>query len=190
MAEDNNAKPAEGDANAKASAPAATSAKNPLLVIVLLLNTVALGAVAFFQFSFFKKEAEKPDLVALVKQEMSAHGSAEAQGEQATAMEEQEGLLLPLEAFTVNLAQGDGPRRYLRMEAVLKFDKVSKEEEFHARKPQIRDAVIGILNSKRPEDLLKKEGKTYLKEEIKSAINSFLVNGSVVDLYYVSFQIN
>ena len=37
---------------------------------------------------------------------------------------------------------------------------------------------------------LKREGKEYLKEEIKSAINSFLIEGNVVEVYYVAFQIN
>ena len=98
--------------------------------------------------------------------------------------------LLPLDPFTVNLAQGDGPRRFVRLNAVLKMDDKSKSEEFEARKPQIRDTIIGILNSKRPEDLLKREGKTYLKEEIKTAINSYLIDGRVVDIFYIGFQIN
>ena len=76
------------------------------------------------------------------------------------------------------------------MNAVLKFSKKSKEEEFKARKPQIRDVIISTLNSKRPEDLLKVEGKSFLKEEIKNAINTFLVDGEVIDIYYVGFQVN
>jgi flagellar FliL protein len=98
--------------------------------------------------------------------------------------------LLPLEMFTVNLAQGDGPRRYARMEAVLKMSDDAKAAEFEARKPQIRDTIISILNTKRPEDLLKKEGKQFLKEELKAAINAFLVDGKVEDVYYIGFQIN
>jgi len=79
---------------------------------------------------------------------------------------------------------------FVRLNAVLKFSSSSKSEEFEARKPQIRDTIISILNSKRPEDLLKKEGKVYLKEEIKASINSFLIDGKVVDIFYVGFQIN
>ncbi len=97
---------------------------------------------------------------------------------------------MPLEPFTANLAQGEGPRRYVRLEAVLKFSKSSKEEEFKAKQPQIRDAIISILNAKRPEDLLKQEGKEFLKEEIKAAVNSFLLDGNVEDIFYVGLQIN
>ena len=104
--------------------------------------------------------------------------------------DQDKGLVMPLQGFTVNLAQGDGPKRFVRMNAVLKFSKESEESEFNARKPQIRDTIITILNSKRPEDLLKREGKVYLKEEIKSQINSFLISGKVEEVYYVGFQIN
>jgi flagellar FliL protein len=76
------------------------------------------------------------------------------------------------------------------MNAVLKMSKDSELTEVEGRKPQIRDTIIGILNSKRPEDILKRDGKIYLKEQIKSAINAYLIDGSVVDIFYVGFQIN
>lgn len=73
---------------------------------------------------------------------------------------------------------------------VLKFSKETKKEEIDARKPQISDTIISMLNSKKPEELLKKEGKEYLKEEVKTSINNFLVDGQVLDVFYVGFQIN
>jgi flagellar FliL protein len=76
------------------------------------------------------------------------------------------------------------------MTTVLSFSNATNQEEFKARKAQIRDSIISILNSKRPEDLLKVEGKQYLKSEIKSAINSYFVDGEVQDVFYTSFQIN
>ena len=73
---------------------------------------------------------------------------------------------------------------------IQKFSKESSEEEFKSRKPQIRDTFISILNSKRPEDLLKKEGKVYLKEELKASINTILIDGKLLDIFYVGFQVN
>src|SRR5690606_5077333 len=132
-------------------------------------------------------EASRPSLTALLKEgQISGEASDEVRPE-ATVSEEK---LLQLEGFTVNLAQGDGPRRYLRLDAVLKMSDDAKKEEFEARKPQIRDTIISILNTKRADDLLKREGKDYLKEEIKSSINSYLIDGRVEDVYYISFQIN
>ena len=76
------------------------------------------------------------------------------------------------------------------MDAVLKFDSNHNKKEFEARMPQIRDVIISLLNSKRPRDLLDQNGKKFLKEEIKSSINNFIINGNVLDVYYVGFQIN
>ncbi len=183
MAEENNE-------NAPVETKAESGSKSsPLVVLLIVLNIGTLGFVGFQQFQFMKKSSEEPNIKDVVNQMMNERGSEDSQSELVTEKRE-EGSLLPLENFTVNLAQGAGPRRYLRMKTVLQFNKEAKDEEFQARKPQIRDAIISILNSKKPEDLLQREGKLFLKEEIKNAVNSFLVNGAVVDIFYVSFQIN
>lgn len=171
---------------------AAPSSKNPLLTILMVLNIAAMGTVAFFQYRFMDMEAKRPDLTQLLKEQKNPESSAspEAEGEQKTEEVVKKENLLTLDSFTVNLAQGDGPRRYVRLDAVLKMSEDAKAPEFEARKPQIRDTIISILNTKRADDLLKKEGKNILKDEIKASINSFLVDGKVEDIYYISFQIN
>lgn len=156
----------------------------------MIVNIAAMGAVAFFQWKFMEMEAKRPDLTQLLKEQKAAAETTEAEGEQKTTENVKKENLMPLDSFTVNLAQGEGPRRYVRLDAVLKMSDDAKAPEFEARKPQIRDAIISILNTKRAEDLLKKEGKSYLKEEIKASINSFLIDGRVEDIYYISFQIN
>lgn len=166
---------------------------NPLLIVILLLNTIGVGVVGYLQFQAHQREKNKESVYEIVKKVVADEMPSEDGKQPEDALgnkQDEDGLLLPLDAFTANLAQGDGPRRYLRLNAVLKFSVKSKEAEFKARKPQIRDSIISILNSKRPGDLLKREGKEYLKEEIKASINSFLVDGKVIDVYYVGFQIN
>jgi flagellar FliL protein len=166
-----------------------TSAKNPLVTLLLIVNIVAMSVVAFFQYRFMQLEASRPDLTQLLK-EKDAPLAPEAEGEQKKVAVVKKENLLPLETFTVNLQQGDGPRRFARMDAVLKMSDEAKPAEFEARKPQIRDTIISVLNTKRPEELLRREGKELLKEEIKAAINAFLVDGRVEDVYYIGFQIN
>lgn len=169
----------------------APSNKNPLLTLLMVVNIIAMGTVAYFQWRFMEMESKRPDLSTLIKESKAEPViSEEAAGEQKTTEAVSKENLMPLENFTVNLAQGDGPRRFVRLDAVLKLSADAKNTEFEARKPQIRDTIISILNTKRPEDLLKKEGKSFLKEEIKASINSFLVDGRVEDIYYISFQIN
>jgi flagellar FliL protein len=165
-----------------------SGAKNPLLTILVLLNTIMMGAIAYFQFTAHEKISKQPNIQDIVQAEMKKGIESEASGTGEAKVEE--GILFPLEGFTANLAQGDGPRRFIRLSTVLKFSKDSSEDEFKRRKAQIRDTVITTLNSKRPEDLLSVQGKSYLKEEIKAAINSFLVDGHVIDMFYVNFQVN
>lgn len=168
-----------------------SSTKNPLLMLLMIVNIIAMGTVAFFQYRFMEMEAKRPDLTMLLKEkDAPVDEVTEASGEQKKTEVVKKENLLPLDSFTVNLAQGDGPRRYVRLDAVLKMSDDAKAPEFEARKPQIRDTIISILNTKRADDLLKKEGKSFLKEEIKASINSFLVDGRIEDIYYISFQIN
>ena len=200
------------DKHAKDEAVAPPSGKNPLLVILVIVNTIAVGAVGFFQFQNHKKLNSVTTAADVMKQDLEGggehaaaaaggHGEAKAEGghggghggaEVKAEVEgvKADGLLYPLEPFTANLAQGDGPRRFIRISLVLKFSKETKKEEIDARKPQISDTIISMLNAKKPEELLKKEGKEYLKEEVKTSINNFLVDGQITDIYYVGFQIN
>jgi flagellar FliL protein len=187
------------------SAGSQASGKNPLLVILVLVNTIAVAAIGFFQFQNHKKLTSVTTAADVLKQDVEGgagggegkegggHGGGHGAAAGGSSKEDQvklEGLLYPLEPFTANLAQGEGPRRYIRISLVLKFSKETKKEEIDARKPQISDTIISMLNSKKPEELLKKEGKEYLKEEVKTSINNFLVDGQVLDVFYVGFQIN
>ena len=178
----------------------APSGKNPLLVILVLVNTLAVCAIGFFQFQNHKKLNSVTTAADLMQQQLAdgEHAGAsggEQSGEKAPGGEpgaspKVDGLMYPIDPFTANLAQGEGPKRYIRISLVLKFTKDTKKEEVDARKPQISDAIISMLNAKKPEELLKREGKEYLKEEIKTAINNFLVDGHLEDIFYVGFQIN
>jgi len=181
MAEEENKDVSEGS-NTEAKKPVTRS---PIIIVLLIVNILALGGIAYFQMELFgqlKKQEKVADLL------RADHDLAE--NPIKSAMKKDDGILVPLQTFTANLAQGDGPRRFLRLDAVLKFNESHNKKEFEARVPQIRDSIIAILNSKRPSDLLEKDGKEYLKEEIKSSINSFIINGKVIDIFYVGFQIN
>lgn len=171
--------------DAENSKSAVGSNKNYLVTILLLINAVVLGTVGYLQYMSSKKQQGTQTINQLVQKDMMG----EAEGTATDPNLNEEGTLLQLNPFTANLAQGDGPRRYVRTTLVLKFDKNAKEVEFNSRKPQIRDIILGLLNTKRPEQLLKTEGKSFLKEEIKSHINTILVDGKVLDIFYISFQI-
>lgn len=191
---------AEENKTADQEGSSATSGKNPLLVILVVVNTLAVCAIGFFQFQNHKKLNSVTTAADVMQQQLAGEGGHAGGGEAAAGGEggaaaakeasKSDGLMYPIDPFTANLAQGDGPKRYIRISLVLKFTKETKKEEVDARKPQISDAIISMLNAKKPEELLKREGKEYLKEEIKTAINNFLIDGHLEDIFYVGFQIN
>lgn len=164
-------------------------AKNPLLTALVLLNTLMMGAVAYFQYQSFQSMSQVVTVQDIAREQNRARVPNEEdllEGE-ARALE---GFNIPLEPpITANLAQGDGPRRFARLNLVLHFKNGSSNDEIRAREPQIRDTIISIINSKRPEDVLLSEGKNYLKEEMRTAINTFLNNAHVLDVYYTEFQV-
>lgn len=182
MADEN----AESTEQQPESSAKTASQKNPLVTILLILNMLGLGTVAYFQYKFMDMESKRVDMNSLAAQGSLNPGlDDEAAPTEDLAPEN----LVELASFTVNLAQGDGPRRYVRLNTVLKLDMKSELSEIEARKPQIRDTIISLLNSKRPKDILKKDGKLFLKEQIKSSINSFLIDAKVVDVFFNGFQI-
>tara|TARA_Y100000996_G_C22475105_1_gene623762 strand:- start:111 stop:656 length:546 start_codon:yes stop_codon:yes gene_type:complete len=181
MAEEE-AKPEGGDE--------ASSGKNPLLLIITLVNAILMGVIAFLQWQSHQTSKNQESVKDVVVAEMKKMKDSEEQEAETGEAKEQDGINFSLDPFTANLAQGDGPRRYLRLKVVLRFSKTSSEEEFRSRKAQIRDTVITIINAKRPTDVLKLEGKNNLKEELKAAINTYLIDGSVIDIYYTQFQVN
>ena len=91
--------------------------------------------------------------------------------------------------FTANLS-GAASTHYVRISVNFEMSKDADEEEFKARRPQFRDKVISLLNSKKPTDLEGAEGRNFLKEEIKTAVNTFIQKGKVEGVYFSTFIIN
>lgn len=68
-------------------------------------------------------------------------------------------------------------------------DPTALPPELKAKEPQIRDAVIKVLSSKKAEDVLTPEGKETLKEELVEAINESVGfdEPPVTNVYFTEF---
>jgi flagellar FliL protein len=62
-------------------------------------------------------------------------------------------------------------------------------DEIGKRVPQLRDAVLMILPSKRFADISTLEGKSALREEIIGALNGLLGSGAVSRIFFKEFVI-
>lgn len=122
-----------------------------------------------------------------------------------------------LDTFIVNLSDA---KRYLKVTMLLEYDPslLSSEggeggggghggggsggegaapapdalpSQIKEKEPQVRDAVIQVLSSKRAEDLLTSTGKQSLKEELIESINTALdfPEPPIVQVYFTEFII-
>jgi flagellar FliL protein len=102
---------------------------------------------------------------------------------------EESGKMVSLETFVVNLADPGG-NRYLRVTMDLEVvGGKPAEEEMAKRVPQLRDAILMILPTKRYADISTTEGKTAMREELTEAANGLLTTARVARIYFKEFVI-
>lgn len=152
-----------------------------ILVGVLFVLVLALGGGMF-----------------MVWTKLSALSAAATKVEDDKAAEkpksEQMGKVVALDTFVVNLADPGG-NRYLRITMDLevvgdkKTEDKKAEEEVSRRVPQMRDAILMILPTKRYADISTTEGKTALREELTTAANGLLNGARIARIYFKEFVI-
>jgi flagellar basal body-associated protein FliL len=182
------------------------------LAVVNLLLTLGIGGVVFTQFQKDKKKESVADIqehADAPAAEGGEHGEAkkeEGHGEkpaEAAAGEHGGGehgekpaakpgpKVVSLDQFTVNLSTSPGtPARFARVIIAIELPSEETATELTQKTPQVRNAVIDLFNSKRPTDLQTGEGRNFLKEEIKNALNSFLITGKVKGVFFSNFQVS
>ena len=205
-------------AETKTAAPAAGGASkegggSKLVLILSLVNVLAtFGIAGVLAVSFMKdkQEASVTDIADGAAAEHGAeggHGEAKeggGHGEEAKAegghgeakdghgapAAPQWGKTVTLDQFTVNLTSpGSATPKFVRVNISLEVPDTQTEQEVVAKMAQIRNVIIDLFNSKRPSDLATGEGRDYLKEEIKNAINGFMISGKVKGVFFTNFAL-
>ena len=184
-----------------------------ILTVLNLLITLGIGGVVYTQFQKDKHRESVSDIDTSAEgakadehgapaeghgevkhgepaQGEAAHGEAGAHGE-AAAPKKSGPKVLTLDQFTVNLSTTVGtPPRFARVVIAIEVPSDDTSQELTQKMPQVRNAVIDLFNSKRPADLQTGEGRNFLKEEIRNALNSFLVTGKVKGVFFSNFQVS
>jgi flagellar protein FliL len=169
-----------------------------ILGVVQLLLTLGIGAVLFLQFQKSKHQESVADL------QIEDHGAGEAGavdshgnpvkgegGKIGGLFSKKSSVVATLEQFTVNLATSPGMApKFARVVIALDLPSDDTQQELNQKMAQARNSVIDLFNSKRPADLQSGEGRNFLKEEIKNALNSFLVSGKVKAVFFSNFAIS
>jgi flagellar basal body-associated protein FliL len=123
------------------------------------------------------------------------HGEAAAGGHGAPAgghapSSVNYGKMIQLDQFMVNLSTpGSSSPKFVRVNISLEVPTADVETEVNAKMPQVRNAVIDLFNSKTPKDLSTADGREYLKEELRNAINGFMVQGKVKGVFFTNFSL-
>ena len=188
-------------AHADAAAPAGSS---KMMMGILGLNMALMVAVAVVLFLGQKKQAQQQTLDQVAQgaaaeehkapaaAEGGGHGEGGEGGEHGAAKSEappSDSHFFSVGDFTANLA-GPASTHYVKVTVNFEMNKEADEEELKARKPQFRDKVISLLNSKQPSDVQSIEGRNSLKEEIKTVSNTFLKKGKIEGVYFSAFVVN
>lgn len=101
--------------------------------------------------------------------------------------------VIPLESFVVNLADPDH-NSFLRIGITVALSKAlpkgaAEDAAASPFVPQIRDTVLGVLNTWQSTALLAPDGKAKLKAQILAALQQRLPDLGVSDLYFTDFLI-
>lgn len=205
---------AKAEAKPEASGAAAPSGGGSKLVLILTaVNLVICVGIGGILFSSLQKEkaatavtdiqAEDPHQEPAAEGHGGGHGEKKAEGghggghgggggghAEKKAGGAEFGKMLQLEQFAVNLSTPGGTQpKFVRVNISLEVGTDEVEGEITQKMPQVRNAIIDLFNSKRPTDLATSEGREGLKDEIRDALNSFMVSGKVKGVFFTNFAV-
>jgi flagellar protein FliL len=166
------------------------------LTAVNLMVTVGMVAILFLSFQREKHTASIEDLAANApaqekKEDGAAKGKEGEHGKDAGKAAVDYGKMVTLEQFIVNLSTpGSVNPKFVRVNISLEVPTEDSENEVNSKMPQVRNAIIDLFNSKRPADLTNAEGREYLKDEIRNALNGFLISGKVKGVFFTNFHLS
>lgn len=137
-----------------------------MLVIALPLLVVLVGGVfgALYYFNNAKK------------------------AEQSHAARPPVSALWPMEPFIVNLLDNQG-ERYLKIIMQIEVSDPLAVAELEQLKPKLRDNILDLLTAKTYAELMEPGGKQRLRDEIAMRLNSYLVKGKILKVYFTDFVI-
>lgn len=155
------AKPAEDGA-----AEAPKKSKKLLIIILAVVLVVVLGGGAA-AFMLLKKgdhadDEEAAEETVKPKEKKKKKGDKEAPP-----------VFVNLDPFTVNLVPETGDQ-YLQVILSMELEDATAEPALKTQMPKIRNNITLLLSSKKASELMPKEGKEKLAENLKDEINSVI----------------
>jgi flagellar FliL protein len=157
------AKDAKPATNGTEPAPAKNSKKLLIIVslLVLLLGLAGLGA--YFLFAGSSAHDEGDDEVPVEK----------AKPARKKVNRDAPPIYVGLDAFTVNLVP-EGGDQFLQVVISVEVSDQQVGEQIKVYTPKLRNDLTVLLSSKKASELMSKEGKEALAQEIRTQINEII----------------
>jgi flagellar FliL protein len=151
-----------------------------VLIIMGILAVILVAGVAVVWYVFLAPQSsEESSVVGKIKNLWASEKKSSSTGQ---------GHIYKMEPFLVNLMD-PAQLRYLKITLHVESNQEKPNEEYEKRLPQLRDAILIILSSKNYKDIMDSEGKTSLREEIKTKMNQLLVDLKVQNIYFTEFVV-
>ena len=150
-------------------------------IIAAVLIVAVCGAGGYFGYNkFLKDDSESSNVQTPIAQTTTSVQTTSQSASYLSQIVSSE--TFDLGEITVNLTDTSSSR-YLKVSVYLGYDSSKLESELEDRKPIITDAVIGILRTKKAEDIVPKNMEN-IKMEIIQKINPILQKGKLNNIYF------
>ena len=163
-------------ASGKGASPAAAKKRNlkPIILVASVLFLLAgAGAGAYL---YFLGAGAAPSASAEAGKNKAQKGKEAEKGKDKKD-ESKKPYFVEFETFTVNLKD---PEKFLQIKLTFQVKSVEAAETIKEFMPIVRSAVIPVLSSQDPADLIAKEGKEKLSTDVVAAVNK-AVAGTAAD---------
>ncbi len=160
--------------------------KNPLLAILIIINTLIAVFLLFNQYSI-NDEVDKSTTKSsppVQKPIQSPYIPKAPEGKKIVEY--------PFGDFAINLARPSGPQRFIKISITLLVQTPIDKDltEIINKTPTLRDEIISIFNNQTPQDILKLEGRGVLKNILQKHINSQLKDDEILRILFTKFTVS
>lgn len=177
----------QADQNAQQAEAAPKKKKTLLFIIIGLVAVLLLGGGIGAYFFFFAKPHDDQLDVETAQAHKTEKKAAASKSKDKKHEEEKPGVMLPMDAFVVNLADPQA-KHYIKVTITLELkDEKAKAEAEHVM-PRLKNDIIMLLSSKTMEDVIPLEGKTRLRDEVAARAQAVL-GDNLKDVYFVQLVI-
>jgi len=155
------AKEAKPAAETVEAAPPKKGKKLLIIIVAALVLVLGLGGGAFYLIRSHAQQAEEGD------------GSEKAQTAKKKDAKDAAPVYVALDPFTVNLVPENGDQ-FLQLIIAVEVTDLHVGDRVKTYTPKLRNNVMMLLSGKKASELITKDGKETLANEIRDLINDIL----------------